>query len=71
MNLPRLIAIIVCISLAGVIIPMNAVLLIGLFDPLVDNNRVFAIIGPGYNTVIGIFGGILTGYALGKTERKP
>lgn len=67
MNLPRLIAIIVCVALAGVLIPMNIALLIGLFHSGVDNAEIFKIIGPGYNTVIGIFGGILTGYALGKT----
>lgn len=74
MNLPRLIAIVVIvvvISLAAVLIPMNIVLLIGLFHPDVDNAEVFKIVGPAYQTVVGAFVGILSGYILGKSEVKP
>lgn len=70
MNLPRLIAIVVVFWLAAVLIPMNIVLLIGLFDPKVDNDKIFAIIGPSYNTVVGAFVGILSGFVLGKAEEK-
>ncbi len=62
---------VVVVSLAAVLIPMNVVLLIGLFEPKIDNAEIFKIVGPAYQTVVGAFVGILSGYVLGKSEVKP
>ena len=43
-----------------------AVLLIGLFDPKVDNDRIFDILTPAFNTVVGAFVGLLGGLSLGR-----
>ncbi len=45
--------------LAAVIMSVIAFLLIGLFDPRIDNEKSFAILGPAFQTVIGCFVGIL------------
>ncbi len=74
MNPSRLIAIViltVVFCLGAVLIPLNVALVVGLFDPKVDNAEIFKIVGPAYQTVSGAFVGILSGYILGKTEPKP
>ena len=57
---------VVTITLAVVILAVVAVMLYGLFDNRVDNEKVFAIIGPAFQTVVGAFVGILGGRALEK-----
>lgn len=69
MDTPKLVVYVVVIALAAVLVPMNVVLLLGLFDPKVDNAEVFKIVGPAYQTVVGAFVGILSGYVLGKGEK--
>ncbi len=70
-RLISIVVVIVVVSLSAVLIPMNIVLLIGLFHKDVDNNEIFKIVGPAYQTVVGAFVGILSGYVLGKSEVKP
>ncbi len=45
---------------------VNLVARVGLFDPLVDNDKIFAIIGPAFQTTIGCLIGILVGPFLKK-----
>lgn len=56
---------VVTVTLATVIVAVAIALLYGLYDPKIDNDKVFAIIGPAFNTVIGAFVGIVAGRALG------
>jgi hypothetical protein len=51
---------------------MVAVLMVGLFDPLVDNNEIFKLISPAFQTIVGGFIGLLAGVKLshGETEEK-
>ncbi len=62
--------VVVC-TLAVIVVSVVAVLLIGLFDPAVDNDKIFAIIGPAFYTVVGAFVGVLTGKHLADKERGP
>ncbi len=50
--------------LAMVMLSVIAVLLIGLFDTRVDNDKVFAILGPAFQTIVGCFVGVLGSRAL-------
>ncbi len=50
--------------LASVIVSVIAVLLFGLFDHRVDNDKILAILGPAFQTVIGCFVGVLSGRLL-------
>ena len=61
--------IVVC-TLAAVMIAVISVMLIGLFDPRVDNDKVFAILGPAFQTIVGCFVGIL-GSRVMNGEKKP
>lgn len=53
-------------TLAFVMISVVLVLLAGLFISSVDNNKVFEILGPAFQTTLGAFVGILTGQLLNR-----
>lgn len=46
-------------TLALVLVAVIVALLVGLFDPLVDNKAIFAILGPAFQTIVGCFVGVL------------
>lgn len=56
---------IVVTTLAAVIVIVIAVLLAGLFDSRVDNDHIFSILGPAFQTIVGCFAGVLGGRMLG------
>jgi hypothetical protein len=56
----------VATSLSVVILAMVGVMLYGLFHTSVDNEKVFELIGPAFQTIIGGMIGILSGIKLGK-----
>lgn len=58
-------------TLALVMISVIAVLLIGLFDARVDNGKIFEILGPAFQTIVGCFVGILGGRALRSSPPAP
>jgi hypothetical protein len=55
---------IVVFTLAAVMISVIAILLIGLFDARVDNDKIFAVLGPAFQTIVGCFVGVLGSRAL-------
>lgn len=59
----------VVLTLASVMVAMIAVLLIGLFDTRVDNDKILAIIGPAFQTIVGCFVGVLGSRVLGGPEK--
>ncbi len=58
----------VSFTLCVVIIGMVAVLMAGLFDPLVDNSEIFKLISPAFQTIVGGFIGLLAGVKLSHGE---
>ena len=54
----------VTLTLCMVILAMVVTLMVGLFDPIVDNTEIFKLIGPAFQTVIGGFIGLLAGIKL-------
>ena len=58
----------VSFTLCIVIFGMVAVLMVGLFDPLVDNNEIFKLISPAFQTIVGGFIGLLAGVKLSHGE---
>ena len=71
-KLTFLVTLMVSFTLCIVIFGMVAVLMVGLFDPLVDNNEIFKLISPAIQTIVGGFIGLLAGVKLshGETEEK-
>lgn len=59
------------VTLAAVILVVVAALVVGLFvsDNIVSNDKIFEIIDPAFNTVIGAFVGLLGGLSLNANAR--
>ena len=55
-------------SLATILMAMVAVMLIGLFHDKVDNEKVFEMLAPAFQTIVGGFIGLITGIKIGASE---
>jgi ABC-type arginine transport system permease subunit len=64
-ELSRKVTLTACYTLAVILISMVITMLIGLFDAQVDNNKVFEIVGPAFQTIVGGFIGLITGIKIG------
>lgn len=47
-------------SLASIMVAVVGVLLVSIFHPDVDNNKIFEILGPAFQTVVGCFVGMVS-----------
>lgn len=70
MSIADRITLVCCLTLSMVMIATVAVVLVGLFDPLVDNNEIFKMITPAFNTIVGAFVGTIAGIKIGKDNAK-
>jgi len=64
-RLSSLITLIATSTLALILVAMVAALLFGLFDSQVDNTKVFEMLMPAFQTIVGGFIGLITGIKLG------
>ncbi len=60
----------VSMTLCIVVLSMSGVMLLGLFDEKVDNNKIFELVGPAFHTIVGGFIGLLAGVKLSHEEEK-
>ena len=56
------------VTLTIILLSMVAVLLIGLFNEKVDNNKIFEAITPAFQMIVGAFVGLVAGIKIGKAE---
>jgi len=56
------------VSLAMVVIVMMIMFVLAILDPIVDDDKVFVIIGPAFQTIVGGFIGLITGINIGKKD---
>jgi hypothetical membrane protein len=56
------------ISLSIILVSMVAVMLIGLFNEKVDNTKVFEMLSPAFQTIVGGFIGLITGIKIGSDD---
>lgn len=70
MSIADRITLVCCLTLSMVMIATVAVVLVGLFDPLVDNNEIFKMITPAFNTIVGAFVGTIAGIKIGKDNAR-
>jgi hypothetical protein len=71
MNKARVtILIISSISLATVMGVMMVMFVMSILDPAVDDEKVFAVIGPAFQMICGGFMGLITGINLHKEDNK-
>ena len=69
MNKERLsayVTLIATITLTFILLSMVGVLLVGLFNPVVDNTKIFEAITPAFQTIVGGFIGLITGIKIGQ-----
>ena len=55
-------------SLVAVVAAMIAMFILAIVDPAVDDNIVFQIVGPAFQTIIGGFIGLITGIKIGQLD---
>ena len=55
-------------TLTFILLAMVFVMLVGLFHDKVDNMKVFEIVGPAFQTIVGGFIGLITGIKIGSNE---
>jgi hypothetical protein len=55
-------------SLVAVVVNMMIMFTIAIVDPAVDDEKVFTIIGPAFQTIVGGFIGLITGINIGRKE---
>jgi len=55
-------------SLVAVVMAMIAMFIMAIIDPTVDDNLVFQIVGPAFQTVVGGFIGLITGIKIGQND---
>lgn len=56
-------------TLAIIVAGVVAALMYGLFIDSVNNDKIFEIVGPAFNTVIGAFVGLLGGISLNNNKK--
>jgi hypothetical protein len=56
------------ISLVAVVAGMMVMFVIAIVDPNVDDNIVFSIVGPAFQTIVGGFIGLITGIKVGENK---
>ena len=55
-------------TLSIILLSMVGVMLIGLFNPSIDNSKIFEAITPAFQTIVGGFIGLITGIKIGADE---
>jgi len=55
-------------SLVAIVISMIAMFVLAIVDSNVDDNIVFQIVGPAFQTIVGGFIGLITGIKIGQID---
>ena len=58
------------LSLVGVVVAMCWMFIQAILDPTVDDQKVFEIIGPAFQTIVGGFIGLITGIKVGEAKNE-
>jgi diacylglycerol kinase len=67
-QLSALVTLTASITLALILVSMVGVMLVGLFNPAIDNTKIFEAITPAFQTIVGGFIGLITGIKIGSDE---
>lgn len=65
-QLSQWVTLIASVTLSLTVMSMVIVFTFGFFDTQVDNDKLFAIVGPAFQTIIGGFLGLITGIKIGE-----
>ena len=64
-KLAAVVTLIASFTLCVTVLSMVTVFMFGFFNPAVDNSKLFEIVGPAFQTIIGGFIGLITGIKIG------
>ena len=67
-KLATVVTLIASFSLCITVLSLVGVFMFGFFDEKVDNSKLFEIVGPAFQTIIGGFIGLITGIKIGSDE---
>ena len=56
------------ITLTVILLSMVVVLLVGLFNPIIDNTEIFKAITPAFQMIVGAFVGLVAGIKIGQSQ---
>ena len=70
MNTKEHVMLIASWSLVAVVVAMILMFMYAILDPAVDDTKVFEIIGPAFQTIVGGFIGLITGIKIGENDDK-
>jgi len=65
-QLSQWVTLIASVTLSLTVLSMVIVFMFGFFDVLVDNDKLFGIVGPAFQTIVGGFLGLITGIKIGE-----
>ena len=65
-QLSQWVTLIASVTLSITVLSMVMVFMFGFFDVLVDNEKLFGIVGPAFQTIVGGFLGLITGIKIGE-----
>jgi len=68
MNTKEHVMLIASWSLVAVVVAMILMFMYAILDPAVDDTKVFEIIGPAFQTIVGGFIGLITGIKIGEKD---
>jgi len=68
MNTKEHVMLIASWSLVAVVVAMILMFMYAILDPSVDDTKVFEIIGPAFQTIVGGFIGLITGIKIGEKD---
>lgn len=71
MKLKDTVVITSALSLVAVVCVMMVMFIIALLDPAVDDGKIFEIIGPAFQTIVGGFIGLITGINIKSDDNEP
>lgn len=67
-RLANQVTLVACYTLSLTVMSMVAVFVIGFFNEKVDNTKLFEIVGPAFQTIVGGFIGLITGIKIGQSD---
>ena len=65
-QLSQWVTLIASVTLSATVLSMVVVFMFGFFDEKVDNVKLFEIVGPAFQTIVGGFLGLITGIKIGE-----
>ena len=67
-DLSKRVTLTACYTLAVILLSMVGVMLVGFFNDKMDNAKIFEIVGPAFQTIVGGFIGLITGIKIGSND---